>query len=213
MSYHNTKIMTSYKFWFYVRKAVFQGVIPILTTIITFYDLAHITNNVGKVFNNIYIYSTSILFFYGLINTVNTFISNTCGTDVVFKRDFNEDADQQIENAMFSASETIGERPIVVIKRIFKLKYSGSYFFIFVSKFCWMIGMDCPILIPKYIVDRAGVAARTANMSEKYMAQSCVDRMFNMNSVQGSNYRLMVDENDLKLTRDFNHIKSVIFCD
>lgn len=180
----------NYKFWFYFRKAIFQGVVPIVTAFVTFYDIRS-----GYIYD-IYIYTSTVLFVYGIFGTIIQFISDICSINVGFQEDFNVTNSRQIEAAVVS------KQPMTVIKKVFKIKYSNSLFFSCLSSFCWWIGYDCPILIPHHVVNRIN-----ERVSDTDVIQSYVYGSFN------SEYRLVNDFATMKESKQMEHIKHVIFDD
>ena len=77
------------KFWFYVRKAIFQGIIPIIFGFLTFYDLVKQTTNPvrGQMYNHMYFYTSLILFIYAQAKIILEFVFAICADDIVFKKE------------------------------------------------------------------------------------------------------------------------------
>jgi len=214
--------MVSYKFWFYCRKAFFQGVVPSGAAILTFYDL--VTENNKDFYKNIYIYTSFLLFIYSLVKITITFISDICGVNIVFRKEpENELSEQDVENAVARGNfEMLMNQPIIIIKRVFKLHYSEYYFFKFLSNFCWAIGMDCPIIIPRYFARcmKDNMGSERANELTPDQAidltQSCVNSYFGSNNVimSGiySNHRV-TEEKTQKINKQIEHIKKLVYED
>lgn len=197
----------NYKFWFYFRKAIFQGVVPIVTTIITFYDLR---NTKSGYISDIYLYTSTILFVYGMLNTLIQFISDIFAIYVGFQEDFNVTDSRMIEEIIVS------KQPMTIIKKVFKPKYSNNLFFRGLSKFCWYIGHDCPILIPHSVVNKIN----NKIMNDPDLIKSCIYGSMDANNIlptitattsNRNEYRLMND--DMKISNQMNHIKHIIFDD
>jgi len=148
------QLMTQYKFWFYVRKAIFQGFFPIIVGSATFYDLAKNTSDDNQVFyKHLYVYTGLILFSYGSTKTIFEFIFSVCADDIIFKKEINLEnttADLMLSLRLDDSNST--SNMIIIVKKFFKLRFTNSTFFIGISKICWWLGIDCPILIPYEII-------------------------------------------------------------
>lgn len=144
-----------YKFWFYFRKCMFQVFLPVLLAFMSFCDFI---NQSGKEYsysyNHLYFYTSLILFLYGAMRYVLDFIFSICSVDVIFKKEIglNETTNFSISDI----SEISNEHFIVVIKKIFKLRYSKLSFFKNINKLCWFLGINGPILIPYEIITKLG---------------------------------------------------------
>lgn len=157
MSTRIPNIMHQRRFWFYTRKALFQGVLPIVLGLLTFYDVISLANNEsnepkGETYLRLYIYTSTILFIYAHMRILLEFIFSICADDIIFKKEINlskTTADLTLDNNIFDVSDS---NHMIIIKKIFKLRYSNSRFFKFISGLCWYLGIDAPILIPKEII-------------------------------------------------------------
>ena|SRR5271154_3333869 len=152
-------LMNQYKFWFYVRKAIFQGCCPIILAFMTFYDIVKqaADENKGKFYFHIYFYTSLILFLYTQSRVVLEFIFSICSDDIIFKKeiDLTQTTPELIlPNGFMNMSDTSTINFIIIIRKIYKLRYSKSLFFRSISKLCWLLGIDGPILIPYEIVCR-----------------------------------------------------------
>lgn len=142
------------KIGFYTRKFIFQGFLPIILGLMSFFDFANQAygNNMGKAYTHLYFYTTAILLIYSQIKIILKFIFSICTENVIFKKEIN--MDQTISEILLPIQESlsVNEHFIITMKKIFKLRYSNSIYFKFINRFCWVIGMDCPLLIPYDIV-------------------------------------------------------------
>ena len=151
-----------YKFWFYFRKGLFQILFPILLAFMTFCDFV---KQSGQSHNSyayyyLYFYTSLILFLYSGMNRILEFIFSLCADDIIFKKEINlSHTTPQLLISSNLAREHDGpscEHYIIIVKKIFKLRYSKSLFFAYVTTICWFLGIDCPILIPNDIAKKLG---------------------------------------------------------
>ncbi|AYV85294.1 MAG: hypothetical protein Satyrvirus9_20 [Satyrvirus sp.] len=150
--------MRKYKFWFYFRKAIFQGFLPALLALMTFWDFIKQTseNNNSHMYTHLYLYTSSILFLYSQLRIILEFIFSICSDDIIFKKEVNLVQTTPELLLSFHMSESSNEHFIIIIKKIFKLRYSNSSFFKYVDKICWFLGVDSPILIPYDVISKLG---------------------------------------------------------
>lgn len=147
-----------YKFWFYFRKALFQVFFPIALAFMSLCDFAKHRNRDDEdhVYNNLYFYTLLTLFLYTGMKQFLEFIFTVCADDVVFKKEINlEQTTQLLLSINVSNSATDGHF-FITIKKIFKLRYSKSPLFFYITKICWFLGIECPILIPDNIISKLG---------------------------------------------------------
>lgn len=147
------KFLRHNKFWFYLRKAIFQGLLPVILAFITFIDVAKngSTNNPNnKSYSHLYFYTAFILFLYSTIKIVLEFIFAISSDNVIFRKEMN------LTNTMsLNLANSISDsHTIIVIRKIFKLRYSDNKLFILIDKLCLFMGMDSPVLIPLEIVQK-----------------------------------------------------------
>lgn len=67
---------------------------------------------------------------------------------IIFKKNFNKNSNNGVLFFSGGDSTFMDTHFICVTKQIYKLKYSGSKFFIVIDKMCWFMGIDSPVLIP-----------------------------------------------------------------
>jgi hypothetical protein len=170
MAEYIKNIYNDERFGFYLRKAFFQGVLPIILALFSFFDFIrqNTGQNTSSFYLHIYFYTAGVLLVYTQIKIILEFIFSTCSENVIFRKEismdksiseklvtnvspFNESYNSEILVPM-GDSMSLREHFIITIKRIFKLRYSDSIYFKFMCKFCWLIGMECPILIPYDII-------------------------------------------------------------
>jgi hypothetical protein len=146
-----------YKFWFYFRKALFQVFFPIALAFMSLCDFAVQSNNNDSThaYDNLYFYTLLILFLYTGMKQILEFIFTVCADDVVFKKEINlEQTTSQLLLSINTSNSTQEGHFIIAIKKIFKLRYSKSPLFVHITKICWFLGIDCPILIPDNIISK-----------------------------------------------------------
>ena len=149
------KIYNNENFGFYLRKAIFQGFLPILLGMLSFFDFLKQTSGqgIGSAYKHMYFYTTVILLIYTQIKIVLEFIFSICTENVIFRKEISLEK-SMTEEVLMPIEEPMNSRDhfIITIKRIFKLRYSNSTYFKFICNFCWIIGMECPLLIPFDII-------------------------------------------------------------
>ena len=144
------------KFGFYFRKAFFQAFLPILLAFMSFCDFV---NQIGKEnngysYNHLYFYTSFILFCYALAKYLLDYIFSVCADDIIFKKEIN--LAQTTPDLLLSLNlgDQSNDNFLIVIKKIFKIRFSNSIFFQYIIKSCDFLGIDCPILIPLEVVLR-----------------------------------------------------------
>lgn len=161
-----TNILKNYEYkrWFLFRKGIFQVFLPILLAFITFVNYVDQSGNDNSyAYHHLYFYTSLILFLYGSVSHILNFIFSICSDDVMFKKEISLD---KTTTQLFLPSVTDLRSDnyfIIIIKKIFKLRYSNSQFFVYIDKVCWYLGIDSPILIPANVVNRLN---KTKNISE-----------------------------------------------
>lgn len=139
-----------YKFWFYCRKAIFQGFLPIFLALLTLIDL--INSNGKRSYNHLYFYTSIILFLYSQFKVICKFIFSVYADVIVFKKEIN--LQQTSQNLLLESGISNTSNHIIIVKKIFKLRYTNSSFFKRLDQICWFVGIDCPILIPYEIIQK-----------------------------------------------------------
>lgn len=62
---------------------------------------------------------------------------------------------------------------VMVMRKIFKLRYSAWPSFVRITQVCWLLGLDCPILVPFELI-------RDLNTdTEELSLQTTLDRIYN----------------------------------
>lgn len=156
-----------YKYWFYFRKGLFQIFFPILLMFMSFCDfISQRTNNSDEyAYNHLYFYTSLILFLHTSAKHILEYIFSICSNDVIFKKEIN--LNKTTDNLILSfETESINEHNIIIIKKIFKIRYSKDLFFIYVNKICWVLGIDSPVLIPYDII------AKLTNINNNLTAEN-----------------------------------------
>ncbi|CAH6420359.1 Hypothetical protein MVR_LOCUS110 [uncultured virus] len=74
---------------------------------------------------------------------------------------------QQTTGELEFADGSTDSHQIIVIRKIYKLRYSGIIFFVWVTKVCWYMGIDSPILIPFSVVSELNPQADLACMDDE----------------------------------------------
>lgn len=139
-------LSSEYKFWFYLRKAIFQGLFPLMLTWITFYDLLVDDSGNQVYYKHLYFYTSGILFVYTHCRIILDYIFSITSDDVVFYKsiDLNQTTDIQILSPNINNTHI---NQMVLVKRIFKLRFSQHRSFKWMSSLSWAVGLDCPILL------------------------------------------------------------------
>ncbi|AGC01895.1 hypothetical protein H012_gp568 [Acanthamoeba polyphaga moumouvirus] len=145
------------KFWFYVRKAIFQVFLQLLLALMSIWDFAKQSGKENNyAYNNLYFYTSLLLFFYTALKYILEYIFSLCSTDILFKKKPSLDKTTQNLFASFNMTSEQTIHYIVVIKKVFKLRYSKYTIFKYVDKLCYFLGIDSPILIPLEIANKLG---------------------------------------------------------
>ncbi|AGF85395.1 hypothetical protein QJ854_gp387 [Moumouvirus goulette] len=145
------------KFWFNVRKAIFQVFLQLLLALMSIWDFAKQSGRENNyAYNNLYFYTSILLFFYTAMKYVLEYIFSLCSSDVLFKKKPSLDKTTQNLFATFNMTNEQTIHYIVIIKKVFKLRYSKYTIFTYINKLCWFLGIDSPILIPYEIAKKLG---------------------------------------------------------
>lgn len=141
--------------WFYFRKAIFQAILPFILVIITIIDFIHQREN-SHAKSYLYYYTLSIIIIYNFIKEFMIFMFSNCADDVIFNKVVDISRTTKDLKLSFNIEHNPNEHHVVIIRKIFRLRYSNNLFFKFIDKMCWMLGIDSPILIPQDIIVKLG---------------------------------------------------------
>lgn len=165
-----------HKFWFIIRKCIFQGVLPSILALVTFYDFVANTDNT-KPSSHTYFYTSMIIFAYTNIKIFLELIFDTCSETVIFKKELKLNIGSL---HLDSTDLTIKDKTIIIIKRIYKLRYCTSSIFNRVDNVCWALGIDSPILIPHNVINKIydGQIPNVTKQNEQSMIYSMLDTLY-----------------------------------
>lgn len=143
-------------------------VLPVMLFIISFCGYANNqrTNNEEKsIFHSIYFYTSLMLVFYACVKTILEYIFNVCADEVMFHK--RVDLDQTVPSLeMFIDNVSESHHQMIVVRKIYKLRYSSFRAFEWIVKTCWFLGIDSPILIPQKVLDELSNDSNPINLSE-----------------------------------------------
>lgn len=156
------------QFWFNVRKALFQVILPAVLLTISFFSFTQHTGTDSKsAWHYVYAYTWGLLLIYAIAKYTLEFIFSTCADDVMFRKKI--DLERTTSELEFADGD-IDSHQVIVIRKIYKLRYSGIIFFAWITKVCWYMGIDSPILIPLSVVTELNPQADLTQMdNESYM--------------------------------------------
>lgn len=154
--------------WFFVRKAIFQLVLPAVLALISFFD--YLANSDESAYSSLYFYTTLILLAYTGIKSTLKYIFDICSDITVFRKPIN--LTSTIPNIIMVTDLESGQG-VMVMRKIFKLRYSAWPSFVRITQVCWLLGLDCPILVPFELI-------RDLNTdTEELSLQTTLDRIYN----------------------------------
>lgn len=157
--------------WFFIRKGIFQIVLPSILALASFFDyLAN--NDDGTAYSNLYFYTTLVLITHASIKSGLEYIFDICSDITVFRKPV--DLERTVPNIILVSDLEGGGNGIIVIKKIFKLRYSSWPSFVIITQVCWFLGLDCPILVPFELVKDMNVIE-----DEELSLQTTLDRIYN----------------------------------
>lgn len=157
--------------WFFVRKGIFQIILPSILALTSFFDyLAN--NDDGTAYSNLYFYTTLILITHAGIKNGLEYIFDICSDITVFRKPV--DLVRTVPNIILMSDLEGGGNGIIVIKKIFKLRYSAWPSFVIITQICWFLGLDCPILVPFDLIKDMNVIE-----DEELSLQTTLDRIYN----------------------------------
>lgn len=169
----------SRKYWFYLRKGVFQVFFPILLGFMSFCDYFNHSENINqKTYNHLYFYTSLILLFYASARYILEFIFSMCSEEVIFKKEMN--INHTVSDIFLSTnlSDVCDNHVMIITKKIFKIRYSQMPFFIYVDKICWFLGIDSPILISEEIINKlSNVRTQITDDNEEIILHSTLTNL------------------------------------
>jgi len=134
------------KTWFYIRKSIFQGLLPIILKLTTLFDLWRQSEGSGPFYQQIYFYTTIFLGLYYCLSVTMDLIFSICAEELIFQKAI--DLTQTTAEVAFSFDRQNYQNNLIIIKRVFKLRYSKYRVFHLITQVCWVLGVNCPMLIP-----------------------------------------------------------------
>lgn len=138
--------------WFYCRKALFQVIMPILLALMSICDFVKKSNSKhDSVFGHLYFYTSSVLFLYVSMSYILKYIFSIFSEKIILRKEINL-MNTVNDLILDNTSNDADELSFIISKRIFKARYSQSPVFQSISKLCWLLGIDSPILIPHEIL-------------------------------------------------------------
>lgn len=155
MKNNNKSTEFSRKYWFYVRKCIFQVFLPILLGLLTFSDFVNQSTKKTSSgsYNHLYFYTSFLLFIYAQISIILNFIFSICTVDIILKKII--DLQNSTPELIIASSTNLNNGHFMItIKKIFKLRFSNWKTFKFINELCWIIGIDSPVLIPYNVITR-----------------------------------------------------------
>ncbi|ANB50545.1 hypothetical protein [Powai lake megavirus] len=145
------------KFWFYVRKGIFQVLLQLLLAIMSIWDYAQQSGKTNDyAYNNLYFYTSLLLLLYTGLKYILEYVFSICSTDIAVKKNPKYDVTTMNLFTSFNMTNQKNYHNIIIIKRIFKLIYSQYNLFRYINKLCWFMGIDSPILIPFNVAIKLG---------------------------------------------------------
>lgn len=193
------EILNHQKLGFYARKAFFQVLMPISLALMALIDFA---NQNGKKTNHLYIYTSIILFIYGAMKYFLEFIFSLTADDFVFRKEVNR---QKISSELLidiNINDKSNDQYIVVIKKIFKIKYSNYLFFQYIVKICYFLGFECPFLIPQDAIMKLNDIIEDINEHNEDMVMYSV--LSNLYTYHPTKYTVNPIINDTIIDFDFD---------
>lgn len=185
--------------WFYCRKALFQVIMPILLALFSllgFTEKSH-RGHGDSAYLHLYFYTTFILFLYGVTNYVLKYIFSISSDKIMFKKEIN--LVDTTPNLIIDTNDTRNELCVVMIKKVFKIRYSQNVIFQNINKLCWLLGMDSPILIPSDIILKLSSVKDITPENEDTVLQ---ETLFNLCTYHPAKYNYSHNEQEINDTSD-----------
>jgi hypothetical protein len=138
------------KLWFYFRKFLFQGLLPSTIAFLTLIDIFINVSSGTSIFINVYFYSSLLLFLYTTINIIIMFIFNICADSYVVIKNVK----RHMKSLVFVGEPSSQVKPpkLMLVRSIYKPRYSDSMFLKRLNNFCDLLGIDSPIIIPSFVI-------------------------------------------------------------
>jgi hypothetical protein len=172
----NSDRMISEKFWFKIRKGIFQVLLP---SILGFYTLfGYAQNSETGTYSHLYFYTALILLTQTIFRHISEYIFDICSVSVIIKNSDTRPSNVQILN----------------IVRVFKTKYSSMKYLEKTVQVCNFLGIDSPIFIPYQVVE--AFTMETDNKTDEEIITSTIDMIDNHKPViyQAVNLGLIDDQ-------------------
>lgn len=140
-------------FWFYFRKALFQIFIPIFLATISLCNFMRqsVDSTNHHLYSHLYFYTSILLIAYTCMKYVIEFIFNM--TTITINIRENDNIANTPGLNMINITNSDKYAP-TFSKKITKIKYSDNKIYIKLVKLCWILGIDCPILVPYDIIKK-----------------------------------------------------------
>lgn len=133
------------RFWFYIRKAIFQGVIPICLKMITVFDFYR-NSDEEAYYRQLYFYTAVLIAIHSCCGLALDPIFSIGSEQIVFRKpvDLTQTTDPLMMSVQMNAPS---QNEVIVVRRVFKPRYSKSKILKWITQFCWILGLDCPVLL------------------------------------------------------------------
>lgn len=151
-----TQELIERKFWFKVRKGIFQVLLP---GILGFYTLfGYAQDSDSGTYSHLYFYTALLLMTQTFFRHFAEYLFDLCSVSVIAG---------DIELARQANSRLIN------IIRVFKTKYSTSGYLEKIVQLCGLLGIETPIFIPRQVVEAFGEEAE--NRTDEEIVGSTID--------------------------------------
>jgi hypothetical protein len=178
------------RFWYYCRKCIFIMILPSILALFSLFDINYNDKNKNP-YKNIYFYTTFILFIYAMIGYFITYINDVYAVDVLFSETKNK------ELVILKFEPNNNDVMFIVIKRVFRLRYAHNFrytMFKYISKLCWIVGIDAPVLIPYDVIAKLSSCKDTITIkNENEILGKTINNLYTYNP-SWETYGLGVEE-------------------
>lgn len=150
--YRLSEIEPEDKFWFYLRKAFFQGLLPIILKLVTIFD--YINVNDSPVYHRAYFYTSVLLGIYACFSILCDLIFSMTAVNVNFKKEIDlQDTSPEMAFSLYQEHGPVTnpenyQTHITINRRMFKFRFAAWTSIQVLAGLCWTLGVDCPIIIP-----------------------------------------------------------------